>query len=163
MTTKRDAQEFEKRRLEAVALLNENVPQAEVARKVGVTRASVCRWAKTFGKHGEQGLRRKPRPGRPTKLEPRQREALLKLLSQGPQKMGYATQLWTAGRIRRVALERFGVSFHVNHVPKLLRQCGWSFQRPVGRAVERDEEATRRWITRDWPRIKKKPAGSALR
>lgn len=163
MTTKRDAQEYEERRLEAVALLRQEMPQADIARKVGVTRASVCRWAKALKKHGEQGLRRKPRPGRPSKLDSKQREALLKHLVNGPQKLGYSTQLWTAGRIRRLALEKFGVSFHVNHVPKLLHQCGWSFQRPVGRAFERDEEATQRWVAKDWPRIKKKLAGKAPR
>lgn len=163
MTTKRDAQEYEERRLKAVALLRRKLSQAEVARRVGVTRASVCRWAKALALQGEKGLLRKSRSGRPPKLDPQQREALLKLLAQGPQKAGYATQLWTAGRIRRLALDRFGVDFHVNHVPKLLHQCGWSFQRPVGRARERDEANVRRWMARDWPRIKKKSANSAPR
>ena len=87
-----------------------------------------------------------------------QQRVLLRTLSRGAEAAGYATQLWTAERIRRVVREKFGVDFHVNHVPKLLRQLGWSYQRPVGRALERDEEAVRRWLKTDWPRIKKKSA-----
>lgn len=158
MTTKRDAQEFEKRRLEAVALHRRDVPQAEIARKLGVTRQSVSRWIQALQKHGDEGLRRKPRSGRPPKLSPPQRVQLLKHLARGAEKAGYTTQLWTAERIRRLVKDHFRISLHVHHIPKLLHQCGWSFQRPVSRALERDEEAVRRWVAKDWPRIKKKHA-----
>jgi transposase len=88
-----------------------------------------------------------------------QRRKLVRLLARGAERVGYATQLWTAERIQRLVLEHFGARYHVNHVPKLLRQCGWSYQRPTGRAVERDEAEVRRWVRDEWPRIKKKPAG----
>jgi hypothetical protein len=38
-----------------------------------------------------------------------------------------------------------------------LRQLNWSPQRPVGRALERDEEAIEHWKRKTWPAIKKKP------
>jgi transposase len=88
---------------------------------------------------------------------------LLKLLSRGAEAAGYATQLWTAERIRRLVWEQFGVRFHVHHVPKLLRQCGWSYQRPTSRARERDEREVQRWLRQEWPRIKKKSAGKRPR
>jgi transposase len=84
---------------------------------------------------------------------------LLQALSRGPKRFGYATELWTAERIRRLVIDKFGVCFHVHHIPKLLHQCGWSCQRPTSRASERNEEAIRRWVAVDWPRIKKKPKG----
>src|SRR5258708_39916554 len=99
MTITRDAQEFENRRLRAVAMLQQKIPQAEIARKLEVTRQSVSRWAKSLVKLGEKGLQKKPRPGRPPKLTSSQRQTLLNLLAKGPGKAGYATQLWTAPRI----------------------------------------------------------------
>ena len=44
-----------------------------------------------------------------------------------------------------------------------LRQRGWSCQRPVGRALERDEDKIRRWKQQRWPEIKKKPNKSGER
>ena len=159
MITRRDAAAYEDRRFQALTLYRKGVPQADVARQFRVSRAAVCQWLGTAKKKGPSGLKRKPRPGRPPKLTTGQRQSLLRLLALGAERAGYTTQLWTAERIQRLVIERFGARYHVNHVPKLLRQCGWSYQRPTARAIERDEAAVGRWLRKDWPRIKKKPAG----
>lgn len=159
MFTKRDAAAYEDRRFQALALYRKGAPQAHIARQFRVSRAAVCQWLRTAKRKGPAGLKRKPRPGRPPKLTSRQRRSLIKLLTLGAERAGYTTQLWTAERIQRLVRERFGARYHVNHVPKLLRQCGWSYQRPTARAIERDETGLRRWLREDWPRIKKKPAG----
>ena len=148
---------LEKRRFQALSLYRKGISQADIARRLRVSRAAVCQWLKKARK-GKRALKRKPRPGRPPKLTALQQRALVKLLARGPEREGYTTQLWTAERIQRLVAERFGVRYHVHHVPKLLRQCGWSYQRPTGRAIERDEAAVERWLRKDWPRIKKKPA-----
>jgi transposase len=159
MAQRRDTAVFEDRRFQALALYRKGVPQADIARQLRVSRAAVCQWLKRARKKGRASLRSKPRPGRPPKLSGSQRQSLVKLLALGAERAGYATQLWTAERIQRLVLERFGARYHVNHVPKLLRQCGWSYQRPTGRAVERDEVEVQRWVRQEWPRIKKKPDG----
>jgi transposase len=59
--------------------------------------------------------------------------------------------------------QRLGVDYHVDHVGRLLHELGWSPQKPVRRAVERDERAIRRWVREDWPRVKKTPTAAARR
>jgi len=157
MAERRDPVTFEQRRFEALALSRDGVPQADIARRLRVSRAAVCQWLSRAKKKGPEALKRRPRPGRPPKLTTNQRRSLVKTLALGADALGYATQLWTAERIRRLVWERFGVRFHVHHVPKLLRQCGWSYQRPTGRAMERDEREVQRWLRQEWPRVKKKP------
>jgi len=49
------------------------------------------------------------------------------------------------------------IAYHPGHVWRLLRQLGWSCQRPTGRALERDERAIARWKRKRWPEIKKSP------
>lgn len=163
MGTKRDAEAFEERRARALDLFGDGMKQAEIARKLGVTRQSVSTWIAAARRGGAAALKAKPRPGRPPKLDAARRRRLLKALERGPTRFGYATQLWTAKRIQKLIRERFGIRFHVNHVPKLLRDCGWSYQRPTARANERDEAAVAGWLTKDWPRIKKKRVASAPR
>lgn len=159
MAETRHAIALEDRRFQALSLYRKGVTQADIARQLRVSRAAVCQWLKKARKQGKKALQRRPRPGRPPKLTAAQQRSLVKLLAQGPQRAGYTTQLWTAERIQRLVAQRFGTRYHVHHVPKLLRQCGWSYQRPTGRAIERDKAAVQRWVKEDWPRIKKKPAG----
>jgi len=50
------------------------------------------------------------------------------------------------------------VRYHEDHVWRILRKLGWTFQRPSGRALERDEAKTLHWKKYRSPQIKKKPS-----
>lgn len=160
---KRDFKALEQRRFAALKLLSQGMHQAEVARRLGVHRQSVSRWAKTIEQKGKVGLQQAGRAGRLPRLSDPQKEALKAALLQGPQAFGYATQLWTTGRVAQLIRDQTGHDYHPGHVWKLLRQLGWSSQRPVGRALERDEVAITHWKKKQWPAIKKKPGGKAAR
>ena len=90
-------------------------------------------------------------------MTPKQKERLSRLLLDGPRIHGYSTDLWTRKRVAQVIGKRIGVRYHPGHVSRLLHQLGWTPQKPERRAYERDEAAIRRWIEKDWPRIKKSP------
>ena len=71
--------------------------------------------------------------------------------------------LWTLDRIAQVIRRDFKVNYHAGHVWWILRQkLGWSCQRPVGRARERNEGAIRDWKENIWPALKKKPSKKAV-
>ena len=53
--------------------------------------------------------------------------------------------------------EECGVRYHTSQAWRILRQLGWSCQRPVGRALERDEAKIRRWKQARWRELKKRP------
>jgi transposase len=78
-------------------------------------------------------------------------------LKKGPEAFGYDSGLWTAARVAHLIQEECGVDYHPGHVWRILRQLGWSCQRPTGRALERDEQAIAEWKRKRWPEIKKKP------
>jgi transposase len=97
---RRDFAALEARRMAAARLLREGLSQSEVARELGVHRQSVSRWARELGQSGVRGLRQAGRTGRPPKLGPAQLRDLERTLKRGPEALGYATGLWTAGRVR---------------------------------------------------------------
>jgi len=160
---KRDFVGLEERRLQAARLLLKGLSQSEVARQVGAHRQSVSRWARQLEREGRSGLKRAGRAGRKPRLGAGDRERIRRALKRGPEHLGYATGLWTAVRVARLIEQECGVRYHPGHVWKLLRQLGWSCQRPVGRALERDEAAIRRWKRQRWPEIKKKRKKSGER
>lgn len=85
------------------------------------------------------------------------KQQLKKLLLAGPQAAGFDSALWTCRRVAQVIEQTFGVSYHPDHVGRLLHGLGFSCQYPPHQARERDEDAIRQWRLVAWPRIKKKP------
>lgn len=154
--TKRQ-QKMEKRRLEGCRMLEQGYRQAEVARKLKVSGAAVCKWQRRL-KSGSVLAQRPACTQR--RLDEGQLERLEVLLCRGAQKAGHADGLWTLGRVARLIKEHFGVSYHQGHVWRLMKLMGWSCQKPVRRAAERKEAAIEQWKKRTWPKIKKKPVPS---
>ena len=154
---KRDFQGLERRRLQGATLLARGVPQAEVARRVGVHRQSVSRWAQQVAARGRAGLKHPGRAGRKPRLAAADLRRIERALKRGPAARGYATDLWTTDRVAELIAQECGVRFHPGHVWRILRQLGWSCQRPVGNARERDERAIRAWKRVRWPQVKKTP------
>ena len=154
---RRDFEALERRRMEAGRLLKRGLSEAEVARRVGVHRQSVNRWARQLAESGRAGLKQAGRAGRKPRLSPADLKKIEGGLKRGPEALGYDTSLWTARRVADLIGEECGVRYHPGHVWRILRQLGWSCQRPTGRALERDEEAIRQWKKKRWPAVKKKP------
>lgn len=143
------------RRHRAARLFHRGLSQAEVARQLRVSSVSAMRWYHAWTQGGEKGLAVALRLGRPTRLSARQLEKVEKALIGGPGAYGYATDLWTLPRIAEVIEKTTGVHYHPGHVWRLLRQMGWSLQKPATRAKERNEAAIKRWKKATWPRLKK--------
>ena len=156
MRQRRDLEALARRRRAAAKLFTKGVPQAEVARRLRVSRQSVSRWYRTWSAEGTAALVDAGRAGRPPRLTADQKARVEEELLRGPTAHGYATQLWTLARVVEVIERVTGVRYHPGHVWRLLHELGWSVQRPARRAAERDEEAAiARWIKKDWPRVKK--------
>ena len=151
----RDFAGLERRRLQAAKLFKQGCSQSEVARQLKVSRQSASRWYYAWQKSGQRGLKAAGRAGRLPRLTASQLKELERFLIGGPSAFGYATQLWTLPRIAKVIHELFGVRYHPGHVWRILRQLGFSCQKPVTRAKGRDEVAIRQWRRQRWPQIKK--------
>jgi transposase len=147
--------ELERRRRQGACLLEAGVAQAEVARRVSVTRTSVTRWEKLRRESSKDALRRPEHFGRPERLSEAQREELVGLLKAGALAGGFPTELWTLPRIGKLIEERFGVSMVASSVWRLLVRLGWNVQRPTGQARQRDEKAIRSWKAKRWPEPKR--------
>ena len=157
-------EQLAERRLAAGRLLRAgHLSQAEIARRLGVSPAAVCQWAKQLREfpRGLAGLRRHPKPGRPPRLTPAQWREVLTILARGAKHSGFETERWTLPRIRAVIHRRFGVVYHVDYLSSRLRSLGWTPQVPAVWAAERDEELIRAWLDRGRPRIKKRLAARA--
>jgi transposase len=151
-------EELESRRRRAIQILQRGATVGEVARRIGCSHSSVILWRRMLRRRGTNGLKAKPAPGRPPRLETRQVRRLPAWLRKGALAWGYATDLWTTTRIAAVIRREFGVRFHRAHVGRLLARLDGSCQKPERRAIERDEAAVAQGKRYGWTAIKKKPS-----
>lgn len=76
------------------------------------------------------------------------------MLGTGARSFGWPNQLWTTRRVADVIRRKFGVSFHHDHVGRLLhRRLRWTPQKPRRQARERDEAAIAAWKATTFPAI----------
>jgi transposase len=148
-------QELEVRRRTAVLLRRQGLTVRTVAERVGCVPSSVVRWTKAVEQHGDRGLESKPQAGGKARLTAQQLQRLRGILVRGPQAWGYANELWTLARVADVIERRFKERYHVSHVHRLLRQLGFSAQKPARLARERNDVAVEDFRRRRWVAIKK--------
>jgi transposase len=118
--------QLERRRRQAVALKKKGCGPVRIARLLNTTPQSVCRWLDAYAENGYVGLSARPAPGRPSKLNARQRRALVACLLKGAGAFGYATDLWTCRRIALLIEQRYGAHYHIDAIPRLMGGLGFS-------------------------------------
>lgn len=147
------AEELERRRRRGVELLDQGKRTVDVATFLGVDRSSVYRWRKA-ARRGPSALAAQPHPHRPPQLSTTQLRRLENLLAQGAAAHGWPNELWTTARVAELIVCHFKIRYHHDHVGRFLRQrLGWSVQKPMRRARERDEAAILHWQSHEFPRI----------
>jgi transposase len=161
MRTKGSATELEARRRRAAEYFHARKPLPEIADLVGVHLSSVKRWKRAWEDGGVKALAAKPHPGPAAKLSVTQKEQLAALLIAGPLAAGYRSDLWTCRRVAEIVRKKFRVSYHPDHVGRILHGLGFAPQKPLRVAREQDAAVVEQWRKKDWPRIKKRLAETA--
>jgi transposase len=152
MRPKGTAAELERRRRRAVELVERGESPTVVARILGVLVTSVHRWRRLARQ--PHGLDAKPTPGPTTRLSDEQLHQLEQLLLQGAKAHGWHNELWTADRVARLVRQRFGISYHPEHIRKILKQrLQWTSQKPKRKARERNDKEVERWKDDELPRL----------
>jgi transposase len=153
------ATQAELRRI-AVAMVRAGKTRIEAAEAVGVNRRFVGRWVKAAAQRGEAALaggRRGRRPGEQQALSAAQQEGLRSLIIRDcPDRFGLSFALWTRPAVRALIARETGVWLTLPVVGRYLRAWGFSAQRPMRRASERQEAAVREWLETTYPAIARK-------
>ena len=151
----------EGRRRRALELHHSGWKQTQIAEALGVTQGAVSGWLARAKKEGPQALRKRTSPGAPPRLTLEQKVQLPTLLSQGAESFGFVGDVWTCERVAEVIEHEWGVSYHPDHVSRVLRAWGWSQQKPIRRAIQRDDAAIQEWKEERLPALKKRPTTKA--
>ena len=150
---KRDFKTLEQRRRKGMRMLARGMAPAAVTRELQVSRQTVSNWERAR-RDDPQAWRRKPL-GKPGGMTAAERTRLSKRIVSGAVACGFPTELWTLARVAALLEVEFGREYSTVHVWRILRELGFSSQRPAGRAIQRDEAAILAWKKQRWPALKK--------
>jgi transposase len=141
--------------MKAGTLFQKGCAQAEIARTLRVTPAAVSQWHIVWKERGRSGLKSRGHPGIKTALTQEKAQKLKRAILKGPRAFGYTTDLWTLERIKAVAKKQAHLSFGTTWLWHTVIALGFSCQKPVKRAVERDQQAITAWKLTTFPALKK--------
>ncbi len=126
-----------------------------IAEALGVVPSAVSNWLRSVREGGRNALRtRRQQSGKRPKLTGAQQQQLLALLQEGAETHGAIGERWTGKRVTALIKREFGVMYHPEYIPRLLRSLGWTPQQPVQQATQRDEAKIAAFKT-EWAAIKK--------
>lgn len=165
MDTKQDARKLDLvgkedlRRRVVGAVLDQGLSKAEAARVFGVSRTSVHAWVDLYHKNGAVSLTPK-RPGRPRgggQLKGWQAATIVNLIKDHcPEQLKMPFALWTREAVRDLIYARFHIRYSLGMVGRLLRRWGFTPQKPVTRAYERNDERIRDWLKCEYPSLRRR-------
>ena len=130
------------KRAQGLLALADGEPAAQVARRLRVGRSTVYDWVDRFRqcrRRPAEGLKDRPRSGRPPDLRRRLRRRLPDLLESRPADWGYRHAEWTA-ELLRDRLAREDIPASDTSVRRALHELGYRWKRP--RFVLRRRSAT---------------------
>lgn len=151
-----DHKTLEEVRRMAVQRVREGEAPSAVIASYGFHRTSIYRWLKAASGrgHGLRALRARPATGRPRTLTPRQEAQVFRWINgRDPRQYGLDFGLWTRRIVAELIAERCGVDLSLATVGTLLVRIGFSPQKPLQRAYQRDPEAIARWQRERYPEI----------
>jgi transposase len=144
-------------RKKAVKAVKEGKRPGEVAAILGVTPQNVRKWVNQYDQGGAKALKAK-RKGRPKggKLHPWQQAQIAKMVTnQTPEQLQLPYYLWTREAVGQLIEQRFEIKLSVWTIGRYLSKWGFTPQKPVRRAYEKNPKAVQNWLKKDYPLIQK--------
>jgi transposase len=139
--------------------------QVEVAEVFGVSRQAIWKWLQSYREGGAQALKAKA-PARPQggSLFPWQSAQISKaLIDHCPDQLKLPFYLWTREAVAQLIESRFASRLCVWTAGRYLARCGFTARKPLRRAFEKNPEAVRGWLDKDYPSIRRQRSSRRLR
>lgn len=144
-------------RRKAVAAVDAGMTQTKAAEVFGVAPKTIWQWLKAFREGGADALQARKRgpKGERATLKGWQAATICNMVrDKHPEQLKLPFVLWTADAVRQLIQRQFKIRVSQRTVRRYLKQWGFTPQKPVRRAYERNEEAVKQWLEQTYPSIR---------
>jgi len=150
------------RRKQAITLFKKGMTRREIGEVVGVRRDVVGQWISKWEVGGIQALKvgtlKVGKAGKPKgsglTLDLAQQKSIQKsLIEKTPDQLKMNFALWTRHAVQQFIKQDFGIEIPIRTVGDYLKRWGFTPQKPIKRAYERNEPKIRAWLEEEYPAI----------
>jgi transposase len=153
---KLDHATLEALRIRGVQSVQDGESPEAVARTLRIASRTIYSWLAQYRRGGWGALKAKPLAGRPPKLDDKKLKWIYNAVAQkNPLQFRFQFALWTRDMVATLIKQKYGIRLAANSVGRLLAQLGITPQKPLHRAIERDETLVQKWLKVEYPKIKK--------
>lgn len=146
-------------RIRTIQAIEGGMRRGKAAETFRVTTQAIRNWYKKYKQGGWEALNGKPR-GRPKTggaLKGWQASRICQVVrDRVPDQLRMPFILWTADAVRELIQKKYGVKVSTRTVQRYLKTWGFTPQKPIRLAYERDPEAVRRWLEEEYPDLVKR-------
>ena len=135
--------------------------QKDVAEMFGVPLRTLEWWIEQYRNSGIRVLVKGPYAGKKPRLTLDQQDKLAQIIEAGPEKAGLDTGVWTATIVKSLVRARFGISYGLSQVRRILRKHRLSVQVPRRDLAKADPEKQKEWTEKDLSEIEKEVRSDA--
>lgn len=128
------------RRIQAVAMAQQSLPGAKIARLTGEPARTIRRWVQRYNQDGVGALAQPTWSGRPTKLPRDQEQTFKQRIDAGPTDRD-PVSVMHGKDYQRILEKEFGKVYTLNGVYKLLNRLGYSWLAPRPQHENADPQA----------------------
>lgn len=140
------------------AVVEQGIKKTKAAKLFGFSLTSVSKYIREFKLYGELSFHYKKRGVKESErcfLSEVQIEKLLKtLLTQTPDEIGLDYTLWNSKAIGTYIEKALGIKYSGRGLRDLLKRLGFSSQKPIKQAYQRDPDKVAQWLNETYPAIK---------
>lgn len=126
----------------------------------GLSRVSIWRYLKEYKNSKEQSFVYKKRGveiGTGSKITKMQEDELVaNMLSLTPDELGMPYTLWNSKVVHEYIESNYSLKYNRRTIRKIMTRLGFSSQKPIKLAYERDPKKIEEWLTVTYPKIKVK-------
>jgi transposase len=116
-------------KIAALLLIVEGQRPGWTAQVLGLTRMSLNRWIRAVNAEGLKALKKKPIPGRPSRLTPQIAQEVERHLEQSPQDFGLNRARWDGPTVVEHLKRQYGLKLKVRQAQAWMHQLGYRLKR----------------------------------
>lgn len=144
-------------RKQAIRLRKAGKPYMEIGQILGVHHTNVCKWWKAYEQGGLKAIKNRQR-GRPkgsnrTLSADQEIEIQRSMKDHCPDQLKLPFALWTRIAVQQLIKQLYSIQMPIRTVGEYLKRWGFTPQKPITRAYEKNPKAVKQWLQESYPAI----------
>lgn len=144
-------------RKQAIRLRKKGHTYREIGEIIGVHLTNVCKWWKAYEQGGQKAIRHQKR-GRPqgacrSLSQDQEREIQKAIKDHCPDQLKLPFALWTRIAVQQLVEQLYSIRMPIRTVGEYLKRWGFTPQKPITRAYEKNPKAVQKWLDESYPEI----------